>query len=292
LGTETIVNKVIDLEECDEKNNSQNKATIALEYLKRDLMIATKFSLLYSDPLNHNEVAYTVGGRNIVLSAYHFDSKNSLSIQLLAAGSSGSRKKFDLVHSETSDTLTLNVPKLYCWILKAAIAINDNDKYVGSNIKKQVDECNSTVNEKPKANWKVLFEMCVVHHLITDKIYIILAILTTMCDEPRQDFMVKDMDCDTINIWQGLTEVRFCYALPEVEIDYDHCHKLRMQYWTERFFFYDPSKKIPIDIHLSLINGNLNDQVSLSRTAAYQKLNEVTNYFIFCYLIVLFYEFL
>ena len=248
--------------------------------------MAEKLKLLYKDPLNYNEVALTVARRNIVLSAYHFDFKNNLSVEQPQPD----KKKFDLVHSETSDSMTHKVPKLYCWILKAAIAIHATDKFVPTNENLLNDECRSeNIGLKlSKYHWRVIFEMCTVHHLVTDKKYVILAIMTTMCKDRRHDFMVKEMDCDTINIWQDLTEVKFCYALPDVEIDYEHCHQLRMHYWLERSFFYDPLQKIPIDTKLSLRAGKLDDQFSYERTSKNQNLNEVTFSFYLIFLVTQF----
>ena len=272
-SSETEVNEVINLvEDCNEQSNPDDqddiKERIALEYYKRDHLLKAKLNLLYKEPLNNNEVTLTVAGRNIVFSAYHLDVENNLS-ELV---NGYEKRKFDFVHSETSDSLTPQVPKLYCWILKAAIIHQFNDKFVTSS-------ANYVSLVEDKKCWKVIFEMCAVHHLATDKKYIILAIMTTMCDDARQDFMAKEMDCDTINIWQGLTEIKFCYALPDVDIDYDYCHKLRMQYWSERSFFYDSSLKIPIDTHLNL-RGTLKNQLSCQKINSYQKLEEVIILFI------------
>jgi hypothetical protein len=235
------VNSVID-------HIKTHKAELAKEYLTRDRQLVDQLFKLYKNPSDTRVVNLFIAGKEVSFAAFHHNEHN-----IVTNKDPTTRKEY-----VTTEDNSFKVPRLYCWILKAAITTMLSDIYVDEESFINNSEISVKVNGNNRY-YRIFFEMCVIENFAQDKKYVLLAIMTTMCNKPRTDLLLKNELSDEIIIWNEFTELKFCYSLPDVTIDYDHCHNLRMKYFRDRSYFYDIKRKIPIDSHMSLRSDDLSN---------------------------------
>jgi len=92
---------------------------------------------------------------------------------------------------------------------------------------------------------------------------ILLAIMTTMCNQPRTSFVVyfNKSSPPRVEFWSDFQLLRDYYCDLNDKIDYQAMLQIRNNYFTEKEWFYNPSFGIPIDIHLNPNKSLLDDYI-------------------------------
>lgn len=71
--------------------------------------------------------------------------------------------------------------------------------------------------------------------------------MTTLCNQPRNDFLIFNKRLKAIEHWQGMDAIRYFWCAPEVPLDIPTLMKARAKYFRRRRWIYDHSRGIERD---------------------------------------------
>lgn len=130
---------------------------------------------------------------------------------------------------------------LYRWHLKGAIIIKTEARGA------------SFVN-------RLYYSCCLIRSDETDDLYVLLAIMTTLCVTSRADFLVLNLRNQMTFYWQGHDNIKHFYCIPSIKFDTDKADHIRDRFFDIHSWKYDERRMMPIDTH-DPSNRNMNNTV-------------------------------
>lgn len=219
-----------------------NTFTIPDEIAVRDKKYFEEFSVLYNVNFDVKCVEVKVGGRMREFYSFHYPDGNSYPKER--------KGRLEFVEK-------MELQLLYRYDIKSAVSF-------------------SYMTKKKDIFLRFLFTYCYLACDIkstkyTPKRFILVSILTTLCVNPFNVYIVWDTLLTSVVEWHGEHLIRYFWSDPDTEVDY-HFLREKLDLWfARRRFYYDKTRSIPRDYHSP---GNMDSSFDVKPEVAEKKLTE------------------
>jgi hypothetical protein len=188
--------------------------------LEQEGITAEKLSQLFKKPFDVSRINWSVAGKTISLASFHYPDSNHV-----CSGNQGSYNKFSYINEKEPCSL-------YRWELKGCVTtklfMNDGNGVVRTFFAMSQLQC--ATNTKFANNQLIL-----------------LAIMTTLCVDQRNDFLIYNKSTKAVQLHQGFSFIRNFYCNIDVKIDLKLMEMERLKFFKRYSLIYDPLRGVPRD---------------------------------------------